>query len=86
MRQKEHPNLGRSWITTERGYISVNIQDRHLSDVLFKTRSCKTAFGVLSRNRKTFAVSSLILNSFASQVGQFFLPHSVVVIDTYTPI
>jgi len=27
---------------------------------------------------KTFAVSSLVLNLFASQIGEFFLPHPVV--------
>jgi len=32
---------------------------------------------VLSRNGKIFAVSSLVLNLFASQIGEFFLPHSV---------
>jgi len=32
---------------------------------------------VLSRNRETFAVSSLFLKLFASQIGEFFLPHSV---------
>jgi len=26
---------------------------------------------------KTFAVSSLVLNLFASQIGEFFLPHHV---------
>jgi len=26
----------------------------------------------------TFAVSSLVLNLFASQIGEFFLPHPVV--------
>ena len=26
---------------------------------------------------KTFAVSSLVLNLFASQIGEFFLPHSL---------
>jgi len=36
------------------------------------------AFCVLSRNRKTLAISSLVLNLFASQVGEFFLPHPVV--------
>jgi len=30
----------------------INIQGRQLIDVLFKTRCCKTAFCVLSRNRK----------------------------------
>jgi len=35
------------------------------------------AFCVLSINRKTFAVSSLVLNLFASQIGEFFLPHPV---------
>jgi len=56
----------------------INIQGRHLSDGLFKIRWCKTAFCVLSRNRKTFVVSSLILNLFASQIGEFFLPHPVL--------
>ena len=32
---------------------------------------------MLSRNRKIFVVSSLILNLFAFQIGEFFLPHSV---------
>jgi len=32
---------------------------------------------VLSRNRKTSAVSSLVLNLFASQIGEFFLPQPV---------
>jgi len=27
---------------------------------------------------KTFAVSSLVLNLFASQLGEFFLPHPVL--------
>jgi len=61
----------------ERLHQCINIQGRHLSDVLFKTHCCKTAFCVLSRNKKTFAVSSLVLNLFASQIGEFFLPHSV---------
>jgi len=34
-------------------------------------------FCVLSRNRKTFAVSCSVLNLFASQIEEFFLPHSV---------
>jgi hypothetical protein len=34
------------------------------------------AFCVLSRNKKTFAVSCLVLNLLASQIGDFFLPHS----------
>jgi len=34
---------------------------------------------VLSRNRKTFAVPSLVLNLFASQIGEFFLPHPAFV-------
>ncbi len=63
----------------ERLHQCINIQGRHLSDVLFKTRWCKTAFCVLSRNKKkTFAVSSLVLNLLASQIGDFFLPHSVL--------
>jgi len=33
---------------------------------------------MLSRNRKTFAVSSLVLNLFTSQIGEFFLPHPVL--------
>ena len=36
----------------ERLHQCINIQDRHLSDVLFKTHRCKTAFCVLSRNKK----------------------------------
>jgi len=61
----------------ERLHQCINIQGRHMSDDLFKTRRCKTAFCMLSRNRKTFAVSSFILNLFASQIGEFFLPHPV---------
>jgi len=63
----------------ERLYQFINIQGCHLSDVLFKTRWCKTAFCVLSRNRKTFVVSSLVLNLFASQIGEFFLMHPVFI-------
>jgi len=33
---------------------------------------------VLSINRKIFAKSCLILNLFASQIGEFFLPHPIV--------
>jgi len=33
---------------------------------------------------KTFAVSSLVLNLFASQTGEFFLPHHVL-INPLTP-
>jgi len=55
----------------------INIQDRHLSDVLFITHRCKTAFCVLSRNRKMFSVSSLVLNLFASKIGEFLLPHPI---------
>jgi len=36
----------------ERLHQCINIQGHHLSDVLFKTHWCKTAFCVLSRNRK----------------------------------
>jgi hypothetical protein len=61
----------------ERLHQCINIQGRHLSDVLFKTRWCKTAFCVLSRNKKTFVVSSLVLNLLASKIGDFFLPHPV---------
>jgi len=32
---------------------------------------------MLSINRKTFAISSSALNFFASQIGEFFLPHPV---------
>jgi len=35
-------------------------------------------FYALSKNRKIFAVSSLVLNLFASQIGEFFLPYPVV--------
>jgi len=57
----------------------INIQGRHLSDVLFKTRRCKTAFCVFSKNKKkTFAVSSLVSNLLASQIGEFFLLHPVL--------
>jgi hypothetical protein len=63
-----------------------HIQGRHLIDVLFKTRLCKTAFccwfktefGVLSRNKKHFAVSSLVFNLLASQIQDLFLPHPVL--------
>jgi len=36
------------------------------------------AFYALSKNRNIFAVSSLVLNLFASQIGEFFLPYPVV--------
>jgi len=67
--------FSRSWTTTERLHQSTNIQGTHFSDDLFKTHWCKTAFYVLFRNRKIFAISSLVLNLFASQMGEFFLPH-----------
>ena len=54
----------------ERLHQCINIQGRHLSDVSFKARCCKTAFCVLSRNRNTFAISSSVLNLFASQIGK----------------
>ena len=41
---------------------------------------------MLSRNRKTFAISSLVLNLFASQIGEFFLPHPVVMEDMDTKV
>ena len=63
----------------ERLHQFINIQGRHLSDVLFKTHWCKTTFYVLSRNIKNISVSSLVLNVFASQMGEFFLPHPVCV-------
>jgi len=56
----------------ERLHQCINIQGRHLSDGLFKTRCCKTAFCVLSRNRKHISLSSLVLNLFASQIREFF--------------
>jgi len=61
----------------ERLHQFINIQGRYLSDSLFKIHYYKTAFCVLSRNRKHISVSSLILNLFASQKGEFFLPHPV---------
>ena len=61
----------------ERLHQFINIQGRHLSDVCSKHVDVKQHC-VLSRNRKTFAVSSLVLNLFASQIGEFFLPHPVV--------
>jgi len=63
---------------TKRLYQFISFQGRHLSDDLFKTHWCKTAFCVRSRNRKTFAMSSLVLNLFASQIREFFLPHPVL--------
>jgi len=62
----------------ERLHQFINIKGRKLSDILFKTHWSKTAFYVVSRNRKTFAVSSLVLKLFASQIGEFFLLHPVV--------
>jgi len=59
----------------ERLHQFINIQGRHLSDILFKTRWYKTAFCILSRIKKTFALSSLVSNLLASQIGEFFLPH-----------
>ena len=66
-----------SWTTTGRLNQCINIQGRHLSDDLFKTHWCKMAFWMLFRNRKIFAISSLVVNLFASQIGEFFLPHPV---------
>ena len=56
----------------ERLHKFINIQARYLSDVLFKIYWYKTAFYVLSRNGKICAISSMILNLFASQIGEFF--------------
>jgi len=50
----------------ERLHQFINIQGCHLSDNLFKIHWYKTAFCFLSRNRKIFAASSLVLNLFAS--------------------
>jgi len=52
----------------------INIQGRHLKDVLLQTHSCKTAFYVLYRNGIIFAVTSLVLKLFVSQIGEFILP------------
>ena len=49
-----------------------------MSDVLFTIHGRKTAFPFRCRNRKIYAVSSLVLNLFASQMGEFFLPHPVL--------
>ena len=62
----------------ERLHQFINIEGCHLSDDLFNTPTYKTAFYVLSRNRKSFAVSSVVFSLFASQIGEFFLPHSVL--------
>ena len=56
---------------------SINIQGRHLSDILFKIHCYKIAVCVLSRYRKIFALSSSVFNLFASKIGEFFLPHPV---------
>jgi len=40
---------------------------------------------MMSRNRKIFSVSSLVLNLFGSQIGEFFLPHPLVALS-YLPI
>ena len=61
----------------ERLHQFINIQGRHLSDVLFKTRWCKAAFCVLSINKKKCDVSSFVSNLLASQIGEIFLPHPV---------
>ena len=48
----------------------INIKGRQLSDVLFKIHYYKTAFYVIFRNRKIFAISSSMLNLFASQIEE----------------
>jgi len=48
----------------------INIKGRQLSDVLFKIHYYKTAFCVIFRNRKIFAISSSMLNLFASQIEE----------------
>ena len=41
---------------------------------------------MLSRNRNIFAVSSLVLNLFASKIGEFYLPHPLQVQTKYIVI
>jgi len=64
----------------------INIQCRHLRGVLFKTFWCKTVFCVLSEIGKLFAISCLVLNLFASQIGEFFLPHPVLLVSQIIPV
>jgi hypothetical protein len=71
--------LSRSWTTTERGYISVSI-----FKAAYWVMFCSIHVDVKRHSvyfpeiKKTFAVSSLVLNLLASQIGDFFLPHPVV--------
>jgi len=63
----------------ERLHQCINIQGRLLSDILIKIHWCKTAFYLISGNRKKLFVSSLGLNLFASQLAEFFLPHPLFI-------
>ena len=62
----------------ERLHKFINIQGRQMRDFIFETHRCKTAFRVLSTNRKLFEVSSLVLNIFAPKIGAFFLTQHVL--------
>ena len=72
--------FSRSWANTERGYISVSIF-KAATWVMFCSKHVNVKrHCVLSRNKKkTFAVSSLVLNLLASQIGEFFPPHPVYI-------
>ena len=70
--------LWRSWTTTERGYISVSIF-KAATWVMFCSKhvDVKRHSVYFPEIKKTFAISSLVLNLLASQIGDFFLPHPV---------
>jgi hypothetical protein len=57
----------------ERLHQFINIQGRHLSDVLLKKVDVKRHSVYFPE--KKIVVSSLVLNLLASQIGDFFLPH-----------
>ena len=63
---------------TERGYVSVSIF-KAATFVMFCSKhvDVKRHSVNFPEIKKTFAVSSLVLNLLASQIGNFFLPHPV---------
>ena len=70
--------FSRSWTTAERGYISVSVF-KAATWVMFCSKhvDVKRHSVYFPEIKKTFAVSSLVLNLLASQIGDFLLPHPV---------
>ena len=70
--------FSRSCTTTERGYVSVSIF-KAATWVMFCSKhvDVKRHSVYFPEIKKTFAVSSLVLNLLVSQIGDFFLPHPV---------